>query len=130
MKQVGEMSTVVVGIAGSSNEQATGLTEVNTAIAQMDQLTQRNAAMVEETTAASHSLSSEAKVLAELVGQFKIGRDASSSRRANKPASGRPLQRAAAAAPARTAYAVAPASARRMVANGAPVEASDDWEEF
>jgi methyl-accepting chemotaxis protein len=48
-----------------------GLDEVNRAINQMDQVTQQNAAMVEETTAASHSLLNEAATLAQLAGRFR-----------------------------------------------------------
>ena len=49
-----------------------GLEEVNTAVNQMDQVTQQNAAMVEQTTAASHSLSQETERLSGLVGQFQL----------------------------------------------------------
>jgi methyl-accepting chemotaxis protein len=48
-----------------------GLDEVNRAINQMDQVTQQNAAMVEESTAASHSLLHEAQILAELAARFQ-----------------------------------------------------------
>ena len=51
-----------------------GSSEVNTAINQMDQVTQQNAAMVEESTAASHSLSQETEQLSGLIGQFQVGR--------------------------------------------------------
>ena len=54
--QVAEINAVVAEIAAGAQEQATGLGEVNAAINQMDQVTQQNAAMVEESTAASHSL--------------------------------------------------------------------------
>ncbi|WKC23810.1 methyl-accepting chemotaxis protein [Rhizobium sp. SSA_523] len=59
-------------IANASQEQSTGLHEVNTAVNQMDQVTQQNAAMVEETAAATHKLSAEADSLGRLVAQFKI----------------------------------------------------------
>ncbi len=71
--QVSEISTLVTEIAASAREQSTGLHEVNTAMTQMDQVTQQNAAMVEESTAASHSLAQEAGELARLIGQFRIG---------------------------------------------------------
>ncbi|MCG9916803.1 MAG: methyl-accepting chemotaxis protein, partial [Phenylobacterium sp.] len=47
--------------------------EVNTAVNEMDRVTQQNAAMVEQTTAASHALASEARLLAESVARFDIG---------------------------------------------------------
>jgi methyl-accepting chemotaxis protein len=73
LAQVNDINKVVVDIASGAQEQATGLAEVNTAINQMDQATQQNASMVEQSTAASHSLSQEARQLAELVGQFRTG---------------------------------------------------------
>jgi methyl-accepting chemotaxis protein len=73
--QVAEINAVVIAIAASAGEQATGLAEVNTAINQMDQVTQQNAAMVEQSTAASHSLAQEAEALTGLIGRFQVGRD-------------------------------------------------------
>ena len=70
--QVAEINKVVSTIAAGAKEQAMGLQEVNTAINHMDQVTQQNAAMVEQTTAASHSLSQETDRLLGLVGQFQI----------------------------------------------------------
>ncbi len=64
-------------IAASAQEQATGLHEVNTAVTQMDSVTQQNAAMVEETSAASHALSGEADQLSELVSRFRVDKIAS-----------------------------------------------------
>ncbi|HEY1943277.1 MAG TPA: PAS domain-containing methyl-accepting chemotaxis protein [Roseiarcus sp.] len=83
MAQVTEINTVVGEIAVGAQEQATGLQQVNTAINQMDQVTQQNASMVEESTAASHSLSQEATQLLTLIGQFQMERakDANSLRR-------------------------------------------------
>ncbi|TAX22746.1 methyl-accepting chemotaxis protein [Rhizobium leguminosarum] len=59
-------------IATSANEQSVGLSEVNVAVNRMDQTTQQNAAMVEQSTAASTSLAQEAQKLRELVSQFKL----------------------------------------------------------
>ena len=74
MAQVTEINTVVAEIAAGAHEQATGLQQINTAINQMDQVTQQNATMVEESTAASRSLSKETQDLSGLIGQFQIGR--------------------------------------------------------
>ena len=70
--QVVEINTVVTDIAASAHEQATGLDQVNTAVNQMDQVTQKNAAMVEETTAAAHGLAGESEELGRLVARYKI----------------------------------------------------------
>ena len=64
-------------ISVSSSEQAAGLREMNTAMHHMDQVTQQNAAMVEETTAASVSLSDEAARLKTLVARFRVSSGAS-----------------------------------------------------
>lgn len=60
-------------IATSSREQSVGLSEVNTAVNQMDRVTQQNAAMVEEANAAAATLASEAGRLRGLVRQFQLG---------------------------------------------------------
>jgi methyl-accepting chemotaxis protein len=54
-----KQSYPVADIAASAQEQATGLQQVNAAVNQMDQVTQQNAAMVEQATAASHGLAQE-----------------------------------------------------------------------
>ncbi|NWE53484.1 PAS domain-containing methyl-accepting chemotaxis protein [Brevundimonas sp. P7753] len=71
--KVGEMDALVAEIAASAQEQASGLSQVNMAVNQMDQVTQQNAAMVEQTTAAAAILKREAEALARLVGRFRTG---------------------------------------------------------
>jgi methyl-accepting chemotaxis protein len=71
--RVGEINGLMSGIAASAKEQALGLHEINSSINQMDHVTQQNAAMVEESTAASFALASEAQQLAELINRFEIG---------------------------------------------------------
>lgn len=71
-----QLNRMMQDIAQSANVQAAGLSEVNTAMNQMDQMTQQNAAMVEETTAASHALSSESKGLKDLISAFSFGASA------------------------------------------------------
>jgi methyl-accepting chemotaxis protein len=83
--QVAEIDAVVSGIADSAQEQASALHQINTAINQLDQVTQQNAAMVEETNAAAHILNKESDELAELVGQFQIGRDGAADNKPNRP---------------------------------------------
>ncbi|MDH4440582.1 MAG: methyl-accepting chemotaxis protein [Rhizobium sp.] len=98
-----QINTLMDAIAGSAREQSTGLAEVNTAINQMDQTTQQNAAMVEESTAASAALAQEATRLRSLVGQFKLsGQDNYSQPAAveTRSPAGRPAEPARRAAPA------------------------------
>jgi len=70
--RVSEIDALVNEIAASAQEQASGLGQVNVAVNHMDQVTQQNAAMVEETTAAARSLSSEADILAASVAHFTV----------------------------------------------------------
>ena len=111
--QVSEIANLVTEIAAGASQQSTALQEVNEAVAGMDRMTQQNSAMVEESTAAAHSLSTEATRVAEVVGQFQIGDPPRTS--------GRPVV-VASRAPQREAQRPAP----RRVANGAPT----DWQEF
>ena len=67
-----DFSGLLTKIAASAREQATALSQVNSAVSQMDHATQQNAAMVEETTAASHNLAQEAGVLSQLVSGFEV----------------------------------------------------------
>jgi len=70
--RIGELNTLISGIAGSAHEQASGLNEINTAIHQMDTVTQQNAAMVEQSTAATLSLGDRSETLVGLVAQFQL----------------------------------------------------------
>ncbi len=71
-QQIVSINDHMQAIASSAKEQATGLAEVNTAVNQMDQTTQQNAAMVEESTAASATLAKETAKLREMVAQFQL----------------------------------------------------------
>ena len=122
--QVTEMSELVNTIASSANEQSTALAEVNVAVNQMDQVTQQNAAMVEESTAASHSLAKEAEHLSQLIARFRLG-EAAAGRQAPRP------QAAQSQSLARPVAALKTVSSGRGPATVAkPVAADDAWEEF
>jgi methyl-accepting chemotaxis protein len=70
--QIVTISQHVEMIARASHDQSSALQEVNSTVNQMDQMTQQNAAMVEETMAASRELAGEADALMNLIHQFKI----------------------------------------------------------
>lgn len=133
VNQVAEITGLVTEIAASAREQSTGLAEVNSAVNQMDQVTQQNAAMVEESTAASHSLAQEAEELARLVAKFKLGAKVETSRAAGgaqremsarKPQSRGPIVKPNSALVMRTTGAGQAAA----VATAQPEEYG--WEEF
>jgi methyl-accepting chemotaxis protein len=69
--QVAELTSGVSAIASSAKDQADGLQHINQAVSMMDRVTQQNAAMVEETTAATVSLADDAAELARLVSHFR-----------------------------------------------------------
>ncbi len=74
--KVARIDTLISDIAVSAQEQATGLNQVNSAVNQMDQVTQQNAAMVEEATAAASNLKTDARELAKMVARFRTGAQA------------------------------------------------------
>jgi methyl-accepting chemotaxis protein len=132
--QVVEINRVIADIAASAQEQATGLQQVNTAVNGMDQVTQKNAAMVEETTAAAHALAGETEELGRLVGRYKIVSKAEDPFRTElKKAAPHAFREA----PKKAAPAEGPATAHvrpelvqrpaaRAVANGS----DEGWQEF
>ena len=119
ISSVVEIDELVAGIALSSREQSLGLSDINKAVSEMDQGTQQNAAMVEETTAAVHSLRSEAKTLAEGVSAFVLANAQSKPRRLEAP------RAAHQPAPRKAAYASAGATALAIA-----TPETSDWEEF
>jgi methyl-accepting chemotaxis protein len=128
--QVMEINDVIANIAASAQEQATGLQQVNTAVADMDQVTQKNAAMVEETTAASHALAGEAGELRKLMNHFSASQAAEDPlRRELKKAAPHvfrePPKALAKEEPARRPTAKAAAGARAAAAGD-----DDNWKEF
>ena len=66
------VATIIGEITASASEQSVGIGQVNTAVAQLDQVTQQNAALVEESAAAAESLKQQARHLAETVQRFRI----------------------------------------------------------
>jgi methyl-accepting chemotaxis protein len=114
-------------IASASHEQTMGIEQINAAITQMDEVTQQNAALVEEAAAAAGSLQDQSGVLAQLVGTFKL--DQAKPRAAAVPAA--PVR--APAAPAQKKPA-APAPKLATPAPQAPKQPArmdaDQWETF
>jgi methyl-accepting chemotaxis protein len=70
---VKKVSDLIAEIAAASQEQSSGIGQVNTAVTQMDQVVQQNASLVEEATAATESMKEQAASLLQLVSRFKLG---------------------------------------------------------
>ncbi len=152
VSSVQRVSDLIGEITASSTEQRDGIAQVNQAVTQLDQMTQQNAALVEESTAAATSLRDQAHHLTDVVAVFNVGAVASAPQRMQAP---RPAPVAAPAAPhkvaapaARPAVA-APAAAQKAApkpARSAPAAriaaapaapaprkapgGDDDWESF
>ncbi|MEK8034805.1 methyl-accepting chemotaxis protein [Ideonella sp. DXS29W] len=135
VEQVRKVSDLIGEIAGSAEEQSRGIEQVNIAVAQMDQVTQQNAALVEESAAATASLAHQAQELSNVVSIFRLRPSA------DAPAAVAPRGRAALVAPRPLASPVSrqeprtaprPAARTLQVASGAPVTAlaDDAWESF
>ena len=121
--EVQEINRNVGAIVTSAREQSTGLHEINTAVNTMDQGTQQNAAMVEEQTAASHSLAQQAAALTALMAQFKVGGEGAAQ----------PVQPVRAATPAsRPATSPARALGQKLAGafRGNAAVAQENWTEF
>ncbi|MCS0615738.1 methyl-accepting chemotaxis protein [Massilia kyonggiensis] len=121
---IGRVTGIMNEIVASSREQASGIGQVNQAIVQMDGVTQQNAALVEESAAATRAMHEQAQALAGLVEVFRVQ---AKSQPAPAPKPALPPARRAAPAPA----AKAPARpARTAAARKAPATVEADWEEF
>ncbi|MRW90083.1 methyl-accepting chemotaxis protein [Duganella sp. FT80W] len=120
------VTAIMADIQAASSEQTAGIEQINRAIVQMDQVTQENAALVEQSAAASESMQDQARKLAELVSVFRV-------------------EQAAAAAAAAPALVRAPAVSRPKTVTARPAaprlplpaprkasvkELTTDWEEF
>jgi methyl-accepting chemotaxis protein len=122
VRQVVEINQVMAEISASAQEQSTSLAAVNKAVNEMDQVTQQNAAMVEQSTAASLSLAQEAVHLGELVARFSASEAAAPARAHARP-------RLVAPAPARAPATQARRAGSAMAAL-ATQQDSEGWEEF
>ena len=72
VESIRRLAGIVNQISGASHEQSSGISAVGTAVTQMDQNTQQNAALVEQAAAAAQSLQQQASELAEMVAGFKL----------------------------------------------------------
>ncbi|SHH04363.1 methyl-accepting chemotaxis protein [Massilia sp. CF038] len=123
VQSITRVTDIMTEIAAASAEQTMGIEQINTAITQMDEVTQQNAALVEEAAAAAGSMQEQAATLAEVVSIFKLGNESAIAR----PAA--PLKRPApraAARPVPRLAANASSSNVKRTANGA----DEDWEQF
>ncbi|MEM9170301.1 MAG: methyl-accepting chemotaxis protein [Pseudomonadota bacterium] len=142
--RVEAVADLMGAINASTKEQADSLVDVNAAVNRMDEATQQNAAMVEESTSASRALTGEADALLAAVTRFNVRTDRRRKPRDTvvKPALGAAARRAGDVADQKArvkAFAektvsppsgTPPVAGRRAAAAAAPAPCEDDWEEF
>ena len=80
VSSIKKVSDIVAEIAAASREQSAGIEQVNRAIMQMDELTQQNAALVEQATAASQGMADQSRELNEMMARYRVRRTASGAR--------------------------------------------------
>ncbi len=128
------VTDIMAEISAASLEQSSGIEQVNTAITQMDDVTQQNAALVEQAAAAAESLEEQARQLVQVVTRFKLDESGQPQKTAAEKTARRieALQPKSSAgkvsrlaAPGKQKHRVAPALAAPK-----PAELDDDWKEF
>ncbi|MGJ8570053.1 MAG: methyl-accepting chemotaxis protein [Hoeflea sp.] len=123
-KQITEVAQKIDAISRASREQSTGLSQVNMAINEMDTMTQKNAAMVQDSNSESQKLAGECGRLADVVKSFKLTGSASHAHVASSP---RPVSSTAAKT---SAPRTAAQPQHRTQGNAALAQSTDTWEEF
>jgi hypothetical protein len=132
VESVKRVTDIMSEITAASQEQTSGIEQINQAITQMDDVTQQNASLVEEAAAAAQSLQDQAGKLAQVVSVFKLNEVTSAS--TSLKAARSTVRVVSTPAPARASIVNEKNSLKgekpfRRIANGS-VAAGDDWEEF
>ncbi len=135
VESVKRVTDIMGEITAASTEQTSGIEQINEAICQMDQVTQQNAALVEEAAAAAESLQDQAGTLAQVVAVFKldggstmaVSKHGAVTHQAGMPTKIVSKARPSRVTPANTTRSTVPA---RQLAVAPAVAVSADWEEF
>ncbi|HWP26609.1 MAG TPA: methyl-accepting chemotaxis protein [Xanthobacteraceae bacterium] len=145
VESIKKVAAIVSDIAAASSEQATGLEQINKALAQMDEVTQQNSALVEQNAATAKTLEQQAKAMDSRVAFFRIDSSVEADVVSRAAAGGATAQRATAAATTKPQTAARPkpeVAAKRIAGNGggpvgrmqaavaAAVQKDLDWKEF
>ncbi|WP_010139560.1 methyl-accepting chemotaxis protein [Oceanicola sp. S124] len=122
VSSISEISDYIAEIAQAGKEQSIGLNQVNSAVNQIDHVTQQNAAMFEETTSASHALAHRANSLAETIGHFRVGdvQTVSAAEPRSMPRTSK----------GRAGVAAQPATQGNLAVAPRPAPEASDWEDF
>ena len=127
---VKKVSDIVAEIAAASREQSAGIGQVNSAVLQMDELTQQNAALVEQATSASQSMAHEAHALHEMMGGYRLGDLVQQRATQAAPAAGRRIEQPAPRAARRSTASNRSRAAGSAQVAAATAEDDGEWQEF
>ncbi len=135
VNSIRRVTDIMGEISAASNEQSLGVSQVGEAVTQMDQVTQQNAALVEEMAAAASSLKSQAQELVQTVAVFKVAAGQHDYARRSSPASPPVRPAMAPPAPRKLGGSAAPKPLPKpktaaVPAPAAVAAAGDDWESF
>jgi methyl-accepting chemotaxis protein len=129
--RVKKVTDVMAEIASSSREQASGIEQVNKAITMMDEVTQQNAALVEEASAAAQALTEQASNLTQLISRYEVGEGSAEGapHSAARPATAAPATERR--GPNRPLTGKKrPAAVPKAAAAAAPAGAEEQWKDF
>ncbi|GAB3244883.1 methyl-accepting chemotaxis protein [Chitinimonas naiadis] len=124
-----KVTSIMGDISNASAEQSSGIEQVNTAVTQMDEVTQQNAALVEEAAAAAGSLQDQASLLMEAVNRFKLDQGTSRALAAPRPVV-RPAIKHTTKPAGKVSKASHPAVSKPASSTPANKGEDDDWSEF
>jgi methyl-accepting chemotaxis protein len=130
VSSVRRVSDIIGEITAGAAEQRDGIDQVNRAIVQLDQMTQQNAALVEESAAAADSMKQQAERLAEVVSAFQLGAETTSVAVARPPVAKHEFAAHAVIQTARDTSRDRPALPARAEPAGRPAKSDSDWESF
>ena len=128
------VTDLIAEIAAASQEQSSGIAQVNMAVTQMEQVVQQNASLVEEATAATESMKDQARALLQSVSRFKLGDDARTGYAGARGGESRSSSHGAPPSrPRARAERPAPLRGATVTALGAPqasAAGAGEWQEF
>ncbi|OYT99776.1 MAG: hypothetical protein CFE40_00010 [Burkholderiales bacterium PBB1] len=136
VSSVQRVSDIIGEITAAASEQSDGIGQVNSSVVQLDQMTQQNAALVEQSAAAAESLKDQASRLADVMSIFRLDAHAASTpvkhvrpaAIAKRPAISKPVSKPAPSS--RSNHTTSPAAASAAPVPSATNASSDEWETF
>ncbi|WP_304525999.1 methyl-accepting chemotaxis protein [Halomonas sp. I5-271120] len=131
VKSISRVTDVIGDISAGAKEQSLGIGQVNTAVSELDAMTQQNASMVEQTNAAASGMQEQAERLNELLASFRLGNDLSESLPSPSATGAGTTHASAQTSHAQTSHAQAAPARTTRTSSPTPSRApAEEWEEF